>query len=86
MIVQADMKMLERLGKGVLAAPAMSEEDIKRVQRLFDMGLVHDFSSFVGHRTPIRLRIWGINDRGRAVLEQRALTTNSGPQLSLRRE
>jgi hypothetical protein len=75
MITNQNMKMLERLSKGVLAAPILSDDEIKQVQRLVEIGLARDYSSFAGHRCPLRLRIWGINDQGRAVMEQKNITT-----------
>jgi hypothetical protein len=84
MITAADMTMLQRLSEGPMAAPVMEDDEIKRVLRLVDMGLVRDYSAFAGHRMPVRLRIWGINDRGKAVVEQRALTeAKRSPQLTL---
>jgi hypothetical protein len=50
------------------------------------MGYARDFADHAGHRIPIRLRIWGITDAGRAVLEQQALavsSANRGGQFSL---
>jgi hypothetical protein len=52
----------------------MDDDEIARVQRLVTMGLARDFSAFHGHRTPVRLRIWGITMAGRAVLEQQTFT------------
>ena len=73
MITKNDLKTLELLSKRVMTAPTMTDDEIKKVQRLVDQGLARDFSYFHGHRMPVRLRIWGINDRGRAVLEQRTM-------------
>lgn len=84
-IMKEDMHALELLSKRPLAAPTMDDDLIVRVQRLANGGLAHDFSHFYGQRlTQIRLRIWGISDRGRAILEQRALTETKSPrQLTL---
>lgn len=82
--MKEDMQTLELLSKRPLAAPTMDDDLIVRVQRLANGGLAHDFSHFHGQRlTQIRLRIWGINDRGRAILEQKELTEMNGPRRQL---
>lgn len=83
-IMKEDMQTLELLSKRPLAAPTMDDDLIVRVQRLANGGLAHDFSHFHGQRlTQIRLRIWGINDRGRAILEQKELTEMNGSRRQL---
>lgn len=84
MITKQDMQALELLSKRPMAAPTMDDDQIVRVQRLVQQGLARDYSAFHGTRIPVRLRIWGINDRGRAILEQKGLTETNGPrQLTL---
>lgn len=87
-IMKEDMQALELLSKRPLAAPTMDDDLIVRVQRLASGGLAHDFSHFHGQRlTQIRLRIWGISEKGRAVLEQKELTETKAPrQLTLERK
>ena len=80
MITNTDFKTLAKLAVRVQAAPELSEEDIKRIQRLVTMGLARDFSAFHGTRTPVRLRIWGITSAGRAVLEQKSFTDAREPR------
>ena len=79
-ITNSDFSMLAKLAVRVQAAPELSEEDIKRVQRLVTMGLARDFSAFHGTRTPVRLRIWGITSAGKAVLEQKSFTDAREPR------
>jgi len=81
-ITQLDMRMLAKLARGVMAAPVMDDDEIVRVQRLVTMNLARDFAAFHGTRTPVRLRIWGITDAGKAVLEQSRMNPK-GSQLTL---
>jgi hypothetical protein len=71
--------MLGKLAVKIQAAPVMDDDDIARCQRLATMGLARDFSAFHGHRIRLRLRIWGITDAGRAVLEQNSFTDARKP-------
>lgn len=84
-IMKEDMKLLELLSKRPMAAPLMDDDQIVRAQKLASRGLAHDFSHFHGQQlTLVRLRIWGITERGRAILEQRELTETRAPrQLTL---
>ena len=73
MITKADMQTLHKLSLRAAAAPVMDDDEIRRTQRLVDMGLARDYSQFAGTRQRVRLRIWGITEQGKAVLEQKAL-------------
>lgn len=46
---------------------------VKLVQRLTKLGYARDYGAQHSRRVPVRLRIWGITDAGRAVLEQQSL-------------
>lgn len=51
----------------------VSEKNINTVLGLVKLGFARDFSDHKGHRVPVRLRIWGITEAGRAVLEQETI-------------
>ena len=80
-------KILKELSKRpATAIDLVSDRNVAVVQDLVRMGYATDFSAHAGHRIPVRLRIWGINSAGRAVLEQHALaaaSTKVRGQLSL---
>jgi len=78
-ITKPDIRMLRKLKERVQAAPVMDDDEIVRVQRLVEMGLARDFSKFGGTSIKVRLRIWGITDAGRAVLETQDIITELQP-------
>ena len=68
------LKLLRKVRKrAVTAIDLGTDRNIAIVQDLVRMGYVRDYSNHHGHRIPIRLRIWGITDPGRAVLEQESM-------------
>lgn len=76
MITKGDVEMLRRLSKGFQCGPLMDDRDIRLVQKLTNRGLARDFSNIKGEgQIEVRLRIWGITDAGRAVLEEQTFTS-----------
>lgn len=68
------LKLLRKVRvRAVTAIDLGTDRNIAIVQDLVRMGYVRDYSNHHGHRIPIRLRIWGITDPGRAVLEQESM-------------
>lgn len=68
------LKLLRKIRvRAVTAIDLGTDRNIAIVQDLVRMGYVRDYSNHHGHRIPIRLRIWGITDPGRAVLEQESM-------------
>lgn len=63
-----------------LARGGIKSSEIERrlnvVRALVQLGYVRDYGDQHGRRIPVNLRIWGVTDAGRAVLEQQALTEN----------
>ena len=68
------LKLLSK--RPTTAIDLKSDRNITIVQALVKMGFARDYSAHAGHRIPVRLRIWGITEAGRACLEQQALTDN----------
>jgi hypothetical protein len=68
--------------KPLTAIDLETEHNINLVQALTKLGYVRDYGMQYGHRIPIRLRIWGLTDAGRAVLREAALAANSRGQFS----
>lgn len=48
-------------------------EEVKSLQQLVKLGYARDYANQLGKRVPVRLRIWGITDAGRAVLEMQVI-------------
>jgi hypothetical protein len=83
MMNKARFHILKQLAmKPLTAIDLESEENINTVQALTKLGYARDYGMQYGHRIPIRLRIWGITDAGKAVLSQAALAENSKGQFS----
>lgn len=69
--------MLKKLSiRAVSIVDLPTADDLKMVQRLTKMGYARDYGTQWGKRIPIHLRLWGITDSGKAVLEQQALSEN----------
>jgi hypothetical protein len=84
MLTTDRIEMLKRLAQRALTnIDFKTVGDLKTVQGLVNLGYARDFGDQFGRRIPIRLRIWGITDSGRAVLEQQSLAENKKSQLSL---
>ena len=83
---KADIVQLKKLAERVQAGPTMTDEEIRITQRLVGQGLARDFSFFYGHRQRVYLRIWGITDAGKAVLEQQTIGKPAGHQMLFRVE
>ena len=66
---------LSDLAEGI--RPRDVESKINLVRALVSLGYVRDYGAQEGRRTPVHLRIWGITDKGRAVLEQQTLVESS---------
>lgn len=78
--------LLRKLATRSQTAIDLTDAEIDTVLDLTKRGLVYDFSAFAGRRIPINLRIWGISQAGRAILEQQnigALTSINPRQLGL---
>lgn len=58
------------------------ETRLNLVRALVKLGYARDYGDQHGRRIPVNLRIWGITDSGRAVLEQQTLaeSKNRGGQ------
>jgi len=54
-----------------------SDADLNTVQKLVGLGYARDYGAQKGRRTEVRLRIWGITDSGKAVLEQQTFAESS---------
>lgn len=59
-----------------------TDRNVAIASALVKMGYARDFSAHAGHRIPVRLRIWGITEAGRAALEQQTIVEAYG-QLKL---
>lgn len=57
--------------------PRDVESRLNLVRALVKLGYVRDYGSQQGRRVPVNLRIWGITDAGRAVLEQQVLAQSA---------
>lgn len=55
-----------------------TDRNVAIASALVKMGYARDFSAHAGHRIPIRLRIWGITEAGKAALEQQSFVNSSG--------
>ena len=79
------IEMLKRLAERPLTVVDFKMHgELRMVQNLSDMGYVRDFAKQLNsqgrpHRVPVHLRIWGITDAGRAILEQKALADRPPP-------
>jgi hypothetical protein len=77
MMTQDRIEMLKRLVQRPLTIINLPmQKDLKIVQELVRLGYARDYGNQWGRRVPVRLRIWGITDAGRAVLEQQSLAEN----------
>ena len=79
-------EMLKRLIQGPLTIVDLGGEntqELRTVQVLVSLGYARDYGQQHGRRIPVRLRIWGINNAGKAAVEQQALGDNKKKQLSL---
>lgn len=53
--------------------PRDVESRLNLVRALVKLGYVRDYGDQHGRRIPVNLRIWGVTDAGKAVLEQQTL-------------
>jgi len=49
------------------------ESELAMAQKLAKIGYVRDFGDQKGRRVPVRLRIWGVTDAGRAAIQSQNL-------------
>ena len=71
------MQVIRKLATGPQTTIDLTPEEVKIVQDLVKRGVARDYSSFTGHRTEVRLRIWGLTSIGKAILEQQTLVDAS---------
>lgn len=95
MMTKPQLDLLKRLGSQCLTCIELAPEvtskradlgkspGIRLVQTLTKLGYARDYGDQHGRRTEIRLRIWGITDAGKAVLQQQSLVENKNSQMSL---
>src|SRR3974390_1069773 len=81
MLTMHQIAMLRKLSEKMLTMIDLYKKDnnadLNTVQMLTSLGYARDYGAQKGRRTEIRLRIWGITDAGRAILEQQALVDGS---------
>ena len=71
---QLKIAMLQQLStRHLTVIDLKTDQNIRMVQELVNLGYARDFSAHHGHRIEVRLRIWGITSSGKAVLEQQAM-------------
>jgi hypothetical protein len=75
MLTQPQLTILQQLAVRPLTVIDLKEDkNIAIIQKLVSAGYARDYGDQHGRRVQIRLRIWGITQQGRAVLEQQAMT------------
>jgi hypothetical protein len=85
---QMQLNMLKQLAQRHLTCVELASDirsskiDVSRapgvrlIQILTKLGYARDYGDQNGRRVEVRLRIWGITDAGRAVLQQQSLAEN----------
>lgn len=88
MMTEPQFNLLRRLSAQLMSCIELAPEvtsrkvdlgkapGVKLVQTLTKLGYARDYGSQWGRRVEIRLRIWGITDAGKAVLQQQSLAEN----------
>src|SRR5215471_5966420 len=78
------MEILRKLAvRPQTAIDLVTPQNVKVVQQLVGEGYARDFAAHRGKRVQVRLRIWGITESGRAILEQVAMVEAASRQPSL---
>src|SRR5215467_13378467 len=83
-LTPAKLSVLQKLAVRPLTVIDLPDvKQLRIVQQLVNEGYARDFAAQRGRRVEVRLRIWGITQAGRAILEQVAMVEASSRQPSL---
>lgn len=68
-LTSAQMDLLRKLSMRPLTVVDFKVNELAMAQKLAKIGYARDFGDQKGRRVPVRLRIWGITDAGRAAIQ-----------------